>query len=202
MSGERSEPQAEADTPKSVPKDGPTWVVDPIDGTNNFVRGLRLWGTSVASVVDGEPVAVATVLPALADTYLAGAERVTLNGDSVQVSDREDPEAFVVDPILLDDAADTDGVDVLMEHFGDYRRLGCAQATLAAVAGGSLDAAIATVRMHPWDTIAGAHMIHTAGGTVTDLDGARWRHDSRGLVASNGAAHGEVLAAAQRAAEE
>ncbi|EMA46287.1 inositol monophosphatase family protein [Halococcus saccharolyticus] len=192
----------EEGTSKAIPEKGPAWVVDPIDGTNNFVRGLRIWGTSVASVVDGEPVAAATVLPALADTYLTGAERVTLNGDPVRVSDREDSDAFVVDPILLDDTTDTAGVDVLAERFGDFRRLGCAQATLAAVASGSLDAAITTVRMHPWDTIAGAHMIRNAGGTVTDLDGEPWRHDSRGLVASNGAAHDEVLAAARRAAGE
>lgn len=201
-SGERSEPRAEADARKEIPEEGPAWVVDPIDGTNNFVRGLRIWGTSVASVVDGEAVAAATVLPALPDTYLAGAERTTLNGDPVRVSDREDPEAFVIDPILLGDAVGSAGTNAIVEQFGDYRRFGCAQATLAAVADGSIEAAIATVRMHPWDTIAGAHMIRNAGGTVTDLDGEPWRHDGRGLVASNGAAHDAVLAAARRAAGE
>jgi myo-inositol-1(or 4)-monophosphatase len=71
------------------------------------------------------------------------------------------------------------------------------QTALAFVASGELDAAITTRRPSPWDSIAGAHLIERAGGTVTDLDGEPWRHDGRGLVASNGAAHGEVLAAAR-----
>jgi myo-inositol-1(or 4)-monophosphatase len=183
----------ESDARKSVPETGPAWVIDPIDGTSNFVRGLRIWGTSVAAVVDGEPVAAATVLPALGDTYLAG-EETTLNGDPVRVSAREDPETFAVAPILLGgDYGAT--VGALAERFGDIRRFGCAQATLAAVAGGSLDAAVATTRMSPWDTVAGSHMIRRAGGRVTDLAGEPWRHDSDGFVASNGTAHAEVLAA-------
>ncbi len=190
----------ESDVRKTVPEAGPAWVVDPIDGTSNFVRGLRIWGTSVAVVEDGEPVAGVTVLPALSDTYLAGTEGVTLNGDPVCVSDREDPETFAVVPILLEydriaDYATTLGA--LAERFGDLRRFGCSQATLAAVAGGSLEAAIANIRMSPWDTVAGVHMIRRAGGTVTDLAGDPWRHDSRGFVASNGVAHEEVLSAAR-----
>ena len=142
------------------------------------------------------------MLPALSDTYLAGAGRVTLNGDPVRVSSRDDPEAFVIDPILLGDPAETGGTNVLGERFGDFRRLGCAQATLAAVADGSMEAAIVTVRLDPWDTVAGVHMIRNAGGIVTDLDGEPWRHDSSGLVASNGTAHEVVLAAARQAAGE
>jgi len=56
---------------------------------------------------------------------------------------------------------------------------------------------ITNVRCNPWDTVAGVHLVRAAGGTVTDLEGNRWRHDSRGLVASNGALHDEVLAAAR-----
>lgn len=186
----------ESDVLKEVPEDGPAWIVDPIDGTSNFIRGLRVWGTSVATVEDGEPVAAATVLPALSDTYLVGQTKTTLNGDPVSVSTRTDPETFAVAPILLGhDYAAT--VGTLAQRFGDIRRFGCSQATLAAVADGSLEAAIATIRMNPWDTVAGAHMIRQAGGTVTDLAGDRWRHSSSGLVASNGVAHEEVLTAIQ-----
>jgi myo-inositol-1(or 4)-monophosphatase len=196
-SREQGDPRA--DIRKRVPEAGPAWIIDPIDGTSNFVRGLRIWGTSVAAVENGEPVAAATVLPALDDTYLAG-EETTLNGDPVRVSAREDPETFAVAPILLGgDYGAT--VGALAERFGDIRRFGCAQATLAAVAGGSLDAAVATTRMSPWDTVAGAHMIRRAGGRVTDLAGERWRHDSDGFVASNGTAHEEVLAAVGSTAE-
>jgi myo-inositol-1(or 4)-monophosphatase len=53
------------------------------------------------------------------------------------------------------------------------------------------------VRANPWDTVAGVHLVRQAGGTVTDLDGETWRHDSTGLVASNEAAHDAVLATAR-----
>ncbi len=125
---------------------------------------------------------------------------MTLNDDSVRVSAREDPETFAVAPILLGGNYGTTG-GALAERFGDIRRFGCAQATLAAVAGGSLDVAVATTRMSPWDTVAGAHMIRHAGGRVTDPAGEPWHHDSDGLVASNGTAHAEVLAAVDSAAE-
>jgi myo-inositol-1(or 4)-monophosphatase len=188
----------ESDALKGVPDAGPAWIIDPIDGTGNFVRGLRIWGTSVAAVEDSEPVAAATVLPALSDTYLADGESTTLNGDPVRVSAREDPETFAVAPILLGGNYGAT-VGALAERFGDIRRFGCAQATLAAVAGGSLDTAVATTRMNPWDTVAGAHMIRRAGGRVTDLAGERWHHDSDGFVASNGTAHAEILAAVSTA---
>ena len=191
----------ESDARKTVPEDGPAWIIDPIDGTSNFVRGLRVWGTSVAAVADGEPVAAATVFPALGDTYLADGKETTLNGDLVRVSAREDPETFAVAPILLGGDFGTT-VGALAERFGDIRRFGCAQATLAAVAGGSFDAAVATTRMSPWDTVAGAHMIRRAGGRVTDLAGQPWRHDSDGLIASNGHAHEELLDTLRSAAEK
>jgi myo-inositol-1(or 4)-monophosphatase len=189
----------ESDASTTVPEDGPAWIIDPIDGTSNFVRGLRIWGTSVAAVEDGKAVAAATVLPALSDTYLAD-EETTLNGDPVRVSAREDPETFAVAPILLGGNYGST-VDALAERFGDIRRFGCAQATLAAVAGGSLDAAVTTTEMSPWDTVAGAHMIRQAGGRVTDLVGEPWRHDSPELVASNGTAHAELLAAVNATVE-
>lgn len=196
-SGERRDSRAD-DARKTVPETGPAWVIDPIDGTSNYVRGLRIWGTSVAAVEDGEAVAGVTVLPALADTYRVGPEGVTLNGDPIAVSDREDPETFAVAPTYLrydrpERYAATMGE--LGTRFGDLRRFGCSQATLAAVAGGSLEGAVTNVEMHPWDTVAGVGMIRRAGGTVTDIDGDPWRHDSRGLVASNGRAHDELLAA-------
>jgi myo-inositol-1(or 4)-monophosphatase len=77
------------------------------------------------------------------------------------------------------------------------RRFGCAQLGLAMVASGALEGITTNLRANPWDTVAGVHMIRQAGGQVTDLEGERWRHDSEGLVASNGAVHDELLEAAR-----
>jgi myo-inositol-1(or 4)-monophosphatase len=191
----------EEGTTKRVPDAGPAWVIDPIDGTNNYVRGSRLWGTAVAAVRDGDPVAGVTNMPALGDTYWTDGDRTYRNGEPVTVSDRDDPEACAVTPTMWWDFDARERYDracrAVVERFGDLRRIGCAQAELAGVAEGSLDGVVTDIRAHPWDTLAGVAMVRAAGGSVTDLAGDRWRHDAVGLVASNGRIHDSVLAAAR-----
>jgi myo-inositol-1(or 4)-monophosphatase len=188
---------------KAVPESGAAWVIDPIDGTNNYVRNLRTWATSVAAVVDGEAVGAATVLPALGDTYAVGPDGATLNDEPASVSDRTDPETFAVAPTIWWDF-DSRGEYAalcrgLVDRFADVRRVGCAQAVLGMVAAGQLEGAVTNVRVNPWDSVAGVAMVWAAGGVVTDLDGDRWEPGARGLVASNGEAHDLLLDAAREA---
>jgi len=182
---------------KELPKRGPAWVVDPIDGTNNYVGGSREWATAVAFVEDGEPVAAVVEMPALGDTYAAGDGGTTLNGEPCTVSDEADPEAAqVVLPGFWaqdDRAPMTELFDQVVTTFGDIKRIGSAQASLAAVARGHYEGAVTNVPLHPWDSVAGVHLIREAGGTVTDLSGGPWTHDAEGLVASNGAVHDDLL---------
>ncbi|WP_440005895.1 inositol monophosphatase family protein [Halomicrococcus sp. SG-WS-1] len=196
----------EEDALKAVPEEGDAWVVDPIDGTNNFVRETPLWMTSVAAVRDGEPVAAANVAPALGDAYVAGPDDAARNGDALSVSDRTDPETFAVAPTIWwgFDRRDEYAAAVrsIVSRFGDMRRIGCAQLTLSMVASGALDATVTNVSPNPWDSVAGVHLVRRAGGTVTDVHGDRWTVGSRGLVASNGEAHEAVLAAARDAESE
>jgi len=195
----------EDDERKTVPEDGAAWVIDPIDGTNNFVRGVPVWATSVAAVVDGEPVGAANVLPALDESYVADGSETRLNGQAVSVSDEDDPEACAVCPTIYWDWDRRDeysaACDAIVRRFGDLRRYGCAQAVLSMVATGGLDGVVTNVAANPWDSVAGVHAVRRAGGTVTDLHGDRWRHDSTGIVASNGEIHEELLDVA-RAVED
>jgi myo-inositol-1(or 4)-monophosphatase len=188
----------EGDELKRVPETGDAWIVDPIDGTTNFLHGLKTWAAAVAAVRDGDPVASTIAMPAHGDTYVGGgvAEK---NGAEIGVSDRTEPETFVAAPILrytVDDAHRERFArlaEAMIHTLGDVRRLGCAQATLAMVAAGSIDATIGPFEPAAWDTVAGAHMVDLAGGTVTDLGGEPWTADSDGIVASNGRAHTELL---------
>jgi myo-inositol-1(or 4)-monophosphatase len=185
----------------SVPETGPAWVVDPIDGTGNYVREIRFWATSIAAVVDGDPVGVATYQPAEGDIYTAGPESATRNGTTLSVSERTDPETFAVALTGWWPMEQSETYTALFRattgRFGDVRRLGCLQGVLALVAAGGLDAAFMPQTPHPWDSIAGVHLIRRAGGTATDVHGDRWHRDSEGMVVSNGRAHDEVLAAVQ-----
>ena len=185
----------------AVPASGPAWIVDPIDGTNNFVRGIRVFATAVAAVVDGDPVAAATVLPAIDDVYRVGPDGAYRNDEPITVSSRNDPETAAVCPTIWWNFDERERYTAacrgIVTRFGDLRRFGCAQAVLAMVADGQLDGTITDVVANPWDTVAGVALVRAAGGTVTDLQGEPWRHDSVGLVASNGAIHDEVLSAAR-----
>lgn len=191
-------PRAE-DALKTVPDEGAAWVIDPIDGTNNFVRDISCWATSVAAVIDGEPVAATNAMPAIDDYYVANDEETWLNGDLMRVSDRTDPEICTVSPTLWWDFDHREeysrAVRAIVERFGDMRRFGCAQATLGMVSTGALDGTLSDLRPNPWDTVAGVHLVRNAGGKATDLDGERWRHNSQGLVVSNGHVHETVLEA-------
>jgi len=189
----------EGDARKSVPDEGPAWVVDPIDGTLNYVSGNRTWATSLALVDGGDPVAAANDFPALGDHVRVGATGdVTRNGDPVTTSDGDVLSDLVVAMIYGygrdHRRAFRDAATTVIDACGDLRRLGSAQATLSMVAAGELDAAVSSVSLLPWDTLAGVHLVRRAGGRVTDLDGNPWRHGADSMVASNGAgAHDDLL---------
>ncbi|SNZ05472.1 myo-inositol-1(or 4)-monophosphatase [Natronoarchaeum philippinense] len=187
----------EDDARKTVPEDGPAWIVDPIDGTANYVRGIQFWATSVAAIEDGEPVAAANALPALDDVYVADTSTARMNGEEVAVSERSNPAAFAVAATMwwgfMGEGRYGDTLARLGERFGDLRRLGAAQPTLSLVASGALDAAATPISPNPWDAVAGVRLIRSAGGVVTDVHGNRWTVDSEGLIASNGAAHQQLV---------
>jgi len=184
---------------EAVPESGDVWVVDPIDGTSNYVREIRFWGTSVVAVSGGEPVAAATYMPAEEDIYTAGPESVSRNDTSMTVSERSDPETFAA--ALIGWWPSKQGAEyaslfgAAADRFGDLRRAGSMQGALALVAAGGFDAAFMPATPHPWDAIAGVHLIRQAGGTATDIDGDRWTNGDEGLVVSNGTAHDTVLKA-------
>lgn len=197
----------EDDAAKELPESGYAWVVDPIDGTNNYVAGNRNWTTSVALVRDGEAVAAVNRAPALDETYAAtGPEAGAETGDGTErsgrpcsTSDRADVTTFVVDPVFGLAPAHRTGLasvtGVVANRLGDLRRVGSGQLTLSMVAAGELDAAVSTVPLPVWDTLAGVHLVRRAGGTVTELGGDRWTPDSGSLLASNGEAHADLVAA-------
>ena len=192
VDGEEADPLVE-----TLPETGDAWVIDPIDGTTNFTRGLHTWVTSIAAAVDREPVGAATYAPAAGNVYTAGPESATRDGTTLSVSETEDPETFVAGVVgrwLADGATEFGGFsEGLVEHLGDSRRFGSMQATLAYLADGALDAVVGPMDHAPWDSMAGVYLVRSAGGTVTDLDGDPWTVDSEGLVASNGQAHNAVV---------
>jgi myo-inositol-1(or 4)-monophosphatase len=129
--------------------------------------------------------------------YHAGTDGAVHDGNPARVSDTDTLETSVVAPTLRYGREHGEAygslLGTLSPAVGDVRRIGSAQTTLSLVAGGHLDAAVGVVASHPWDTVAGVHLIRQAGGRVTDPTGEPWTPQSDGLVASNGRIHAPLL---------
>jgi len=157
-------------------------------------------GTAVAAVVDGEPVAAATVAPALGDVYTADTDGAYRNGESMCVSDVSNPRRATVDPTLWWDFDSRDeyaaACEAIVRRFSDLRRFAphrscCRRSPRADWRGPSRTCGRTRGTPSPACSWFGRP------GKATDIEGNRWRHDSTGLVVSNGNLHDEVLDAAR-----
>ncbi|MFC9963437.1 inositol monophosphatase family protein [Nocardia ignorata] len=152
-----------------------TWVVDPIDGTVNFLYGLPGYAVSVAAVIDGAPVAGAVADVATATTYSAvrggGAFAVTADGTRTKLSCTQEDSlsvALVATGFAYGTRRRADQARLLTEilpQVRDIRRLGAAAMDLCHVASGHLDAYYEH-GLNAWDWAAGALIAAEAGAVV------------------------------------
>jgi histidinol-phosphatase len=164
------------------------WIVDPIDGTRNYARGIPIWATLVALEEDGEMTLGVVSAPALGRRWWA--ERGTgafADGDAIQVSAVDRIEDAVLCFQL--EAAPAELVDRCWHarSFGDFW-------AHMLVAEGAVDGAVDAVGVSLWDMAAVQVIVEEAGGRFSDLTGAP-RPDGRGGVTSNGLLHDELLEA-------
>jgi myo-inositol-1(or 4)-monophosphatase len=151
------------------------WLVDPLDGTSNFVHGFDAVGVSVGLVSGGEPVVGVVHAPLLGRTYAArkggGAFR---DERRIHVSSRSPEQAIVSTgfPFRHKDvlARYEPVLSAALHGFEDLRRVGAASLDLCWTAEGVFDGYF-ELRLGPWDVAAGAVIVREAGGVVTDWDG-------------------------------
>jgi myo-inositol-1(or 4)-monophosphatase len=155
--------------------EGLCWIVDPVDGTTNFVRGFPSVGVSIALVCDGEPVVGVVHAPLWTETFTAvrggGSHR---NGNPVQVATRLPGQAVCSTGFPFKTPSSMPAyLDVLtrvVDTVEDIRRPAGASLDLAWVACGVFDAFF-ELSLGPWDVAAGALLIREAGGIVSDWQG-------------------------------
>lgn len=174
--------------------DGRRWFVDPIDGTMNFVQGIPVFCVSIALRVDDEFV-VGAIYDPNRDELFSGRRgaSVSLDGAPIRVADTDDLADAVLatgfPPLKSRDAEDNLEIFARVTRASrGVRRLGSAALDLAYVATGRLDG-FWEFHLNPWDTAAGTLLVELAGGTVTDLEGARHTGFERSIVATNGTIH-------------
>jgi len=174
------------------------WLIDPIDGTHNFMRGVPLFGTLLAVEVDGEVQAGMMSAPAMRERWHAarglGAWNRGLDGERrLRVSRVAD----IADAQLLYGSSRENVASGLMPGFdatiaAAWRERGFGDFWgYALVAEGAAEAMFET-GMHAWDLAAPQVVIEEAGGRVTDVTGSR-RIDAPSFVGSNGLLHEELL---------
>ena len=179
---------------------GPTdaeylWVIDPIDGTTNFVRGVPVWGSLIALVHNEVPVLSVVSAPALGMRWWASiGSGAYFNGTRIYVSTVKDlSEAHVSttpnagwDRIGGIPALQHIQVEALRSRgFGDFWQH-------MLVAQGAIDIAIDAIGLAPYDNAAIYPIVQEAGGTITDRNGkSDWRANS--MISSNGLLHSNVI---------
>lgn len=153
-----------------------TWVVDPIDGTTNFVYDQPAWACSVAVEHEGVTIAGAVFVPPLGEMYSAArGSGATCNGSPIRVSGCTDVElALAGTGFSYDRDRRTRQAQVVTEligHVRDIRRLGSAAVDLCMVARGRLDLYFER-HLNAWDIAAGVLIATEAGGVASDFAGA------------------------------
>jgi myo-inositol-1(or 4)-monophosphatase len=174
------------------------WIVDPLDGTTNFLHGLPHFAISIALERDGEPFAGVVYSPIADEMYFA--ERGSgafLNGRRLRTSGRRFVgEALFATGIPFKGLPDHDRflvqLSAVMAVSAGVRRLGSAALDLAYVAAGRYDGYWEN-GLCPWDVAAGVVLVREAGGYVTDLAGGKSMLSGGGILAANSSLHPQLV---------
>lgn len=175
----------------------PTWIVDPLDGTTNYLHDCPLYCVSIGLQVAGELVVGVVLDPSRPELFKAAQGMgAWLGNDRLAVS----PIARLEDAMLATGfPADMRGHDHLYDHWRYFglrthalRRTGSTALNLAYVAAGRFDAYYAFDN-HAWDVAAGAVLVREAGGLITNVDGTSFNPFTPDSVASNGPLHPALL---------
>lgn len=174
------------------------WVVDPLDGTTNFVHSIPHFAISIALEREGTVVAGLIYNPANDDLFTAERGKgAFLNDQRLRVAARR----RLADAVIAcglphlgrgDLALGAREVAAVQPRVAGLRRFGAAALDLAWVAAGRLDAYWER-NMSPWDIAAGLIMVREAGGFVTGLDGREATTATADVIAGNEHIHGELL---------
>ena len=173
-----------------------TWVIDPIDGTTNFVRGVPVWATLIALVRNGVPELGVVSAPAMGFRWWATTGGgAFFNGTRIYASSTAAVSEAHVSTTPNAGWQAAGGIPKLVQlqtdalrarGFGDFWQH-------MLVAQGAIDVAVDVIGLQPYDNAAIYPIVQEAGGTITDRFGnADWQADSS--VSSNGVLHAEVIA--------
>lgn len=175
------------------------WVIDPLDGTNNFAHGVPQFAVSVAYCRRGRPMCGVVFNPVSGEWFAARrGEGAYANGTRARVGTEGALNEIIVslgfyyDRGAMMEATLEAAGDFLREEVHGVRRMGCASLDLCWVGIGRFGAYFEYM-LSPWDFAAGALFVEEAGGRVTTCGGGPLAMAPTGVLATNGAVHGAAL---------
>ncbi len=177
------------------------WIIDPLDGTSNFLHGIPHFAISIGLERDGDPFAGVIYEPVNDEMFWAErGQGAYLNGRRLRVSGREQMnESLFATGIPFMGRGDADEhdlflrqLDAVMTVSAGVRRFGSAALDFAYVAAGRYEG-FWEMGLHPWDMAAGIVLVREAGGFVTGLDGGKKMLESGNVLAANDSLHGPLL---------
>lgn len=172
-----------------------TWVIDPLDGTSNYLRGLPHWCVSIALVENGEPLHAVVFDPLRNELFTASRGAGTqLNERRMRVAERRELAGAMLGTGFAPReraraGAQLECIRELLRDAEDIRRTGSAALDLAYTAVGRLDGYF-EAGVKPWDIAAGVLLVREAGGSVSDFKGA-----PTGPMDARGTASRQIVAA-------
>ena len=175
-----------------------TWIIDPLDGTTNFLHGIPYYCVSIALRID-DAVAVGVIFDPTSRRLFTACrgEGAFLDGEAIRVSGRAGLTEAVLSTGLpfkdwhyLDDYLDS--LREIMQRCGGIRRPGAAALDLAYVAAGWVDGHWEK-GLNPWDVAAGSLLVQEAGGTVSTFDGGSAFLGSGQIIGASPTVHAALV---------
>jgi myo-inositol-1(or 4)-monophosphatase len=188
----------EEGTTRQATSDEYYWVIDPLDGTTNFVHGLPIYSVSIALMHNDEPILGVVYEVGMDECFSAYKDGgATLNGKKITTSSTSNlSEALLATGFPYYDFTGVDGFQETLAYFyprtRGIRRIGTAAVDLAYTACGRFEAYF-EYGLSPWDVAAGILLVREAGGQVCDYQGGNAPIDSKSIIASNNGVFGDVL---------
>jgi len=174
------------------------WIIDPLDGTTNFVHGVPVYSISIALMENTDIVMGVVYEINLDECFYAWKNgKAMLNNKEIHVSESDNfDKALLATGFPYYDYGYLDAYLEVFKHFMQHtaglRRLGSAAADLAYVACGRFEG-FYEYGLNPWDVAAGAFIVEIAGGKVTDFNGEKNYIFGRELIAASKTIHPEIL---------
>ena len=180
------------------------WVIDPIDGTNNFAFGIPHFSVVIALIWENEIVFGIIHDPIKNETFYSIKNRgAFLNDEKIKVSSRKKLSKAMVATGFSYNRGGKNGYNNI-NNFKNFalkargiRRLGSAALDLAYVGAGRYDV-YWEEGLKIWDMAAGKLFVEESGGKITDLNGKKWLFNTNNIVASNGIIHEKVISSLEK----